>query len=99
MGLDFVRSWWEILTMNTTAVREKGQVTLPQEIRDQAKIGPGDHIAWVYHDGTIHGTKLIHQESEEIDVNDVDPKTLFPRRGKVEVGSINKAIRADREYR
>jgi AbrB family looped-hinge helix DNA binding protein len=31
----------------------KGQVTIPQEIREQAGLGPGDDVDFTFDDGTI----------------------------------------------
>jgi bifunctional DNA-binding transcriptional regulator/antitoxin component of YhaV-PrlF toxin-antitoxin module len=37
-------SWWEIPTMSATAVREKFQVTLPQDVREAAGLKVNDQV-------------------------------------------------------
>lgn len=85
--------------MNATAVRNKRQVTLPQAVCEQANIGPGDRIAWVYEDGIIRGRKLVQDADEVLDLKDLHPKTLLPKKGKILPESLARSIRADREGR
>ncbi|MEY2429286.1 MAG: Antidote-toxin recognition MazE, bacterial antitoxin [Verrucomicrobiota bacterium] len=85
--------------MIATVMREKRQVTLPQEVCDAAGLEPGDQVEWHVEEGTIHGRKLVPERVEELDTMDVDPKTLLPKVGKITSESITRAIRADRDRR
>lgn len=42
----------------STRVTEKGQVTIPKEIRDRAGIRPGDEIEWSEADGSLVGRRV-----------------------------------------
>jgi hypothetical protein len=49
---------------------------------------------------TLHPVKKVEPEVEVLDVDDLDPRTLAPKkRGEVSSESIVLAIRADRESR
>jgi len=89
--------------MVATAIREKGRITLPQEIRQAAALETGDQVEWKVQDGEIRGRKLVAPSGR---------KRIFGklvRRGnalvvdlkgfKVEPESIVKAIREDRQNR
>ena len=82
--------------MSATVGREKRQVTLPQEVVRAAGIEVDDQVDWRFEDGEIHGKKLVPETSEVLDLEDLDPKTLAPKEGKLTCESIVKAIRADR---
>jgi len=47
--------------MITTVAREKGQITLPQEIREAAALEIGDQVEWKVQEGEIRGRKLVVQ--------------------------------------
>ena len=40
-------------------ISTKGQITIPQDIRELAGVGPGDEMDFVYEDGVI---KLVRSE-------------------------------------
>jgi len=40
-------------------VTTKGQVTIPQDIREEAGIAPGDDVVFVYEDGVV---KILRSE-------------------------------------
>jgi AbrB family looped-hinge helix DNA binding protein len=40
-------------------ISTKGQITIPQDIREQAGVGPGDEMDFVFEDGTI---KLVRSK-------------------------------------
>jgi len=82
--------------MSATVVREKRQVTLPQELVRAAGIEVDDQVDWRFEDGEIRGKKLVPETAEVLDLEDLDPKTLAPKEGKLTCESIVKAIRADR---
>lgn len=83
--------------MSATMIREKRQTTLPIEVCEAAGLEPGDQIEWSFEGGAIRGEKLVPEPTEEIDIDDVDPKTLLPREGRIALESIAKAVRADRD--
>ncbi len=83
--------------MSATVVREKRQVTLPWEIVQAAGIEVDDQVDWRFENGEIRGRKLAPEATAVLDLEDLDPKTLAPKRGKVTRESIIKAVRADRE--
>ena len=80
-----------------TVVREKRQVTLPQEVVQAAGIKVDDQVDWRFEDGEIRGKKLDPETMEVLDLEDLDPKTLAPKEGKPTRESIIKAVRAARE--
>lgn len=59
----------------TTRVSEKGQTTIPKEIRDRLGIKPGDQVQWLEADGEVtveketpestHGILLADDVTEE----------------------------------
>jgi len=57
-------------TMSATAVREKRQTTLPQDIVEAAGLRIHDQIDWSFKDGEIRGKKLV-------------PEAPKPSRGKL----------------
>ena len=83
--------------MSATVVREKRQVTLPQEVVQAAGIKVDDQVDWRFEDGEIRGKKLDPETTEVLDLEDLDPKTLAPKEGKPTRESIVKAVRAARE--
>jgi bifunctional DNA-binding transcriptional regulator/antitoxin component of YhaV-PrlF toxin-antitoxin module len=82
--------------MSATVVREKRQVTLPQEVVQAAGIEVDDQVDWRFEDGEIRGKKLVPERAGVLDLEDLDPKTLAPKEGKLTRESIVNAIRADR---
>jgi len=48
---------------------------------------------------TLHQVKKAEPEVEVLDLDDLDPKTLAPKEGKITDESILRAIRADRDAR
>jgi bifunctional DNA-binding transcriptional regulator/antitoxin component of YhaV-PrlF toxin-antitoxin module len=83
--------------MSATVVREKRQVTLPQEVVQAAGIQVDDQVDWRFEDGEIRGKKLVPETVGVLDLEDLDPKTLAPKEGKPTRESIIKAVRGDRE--
>ena len=83
--------------MSATVVREKRQVTLPEEVIQAARIKADDQVDWRFEDGEIRGKKLVPETVRVLDLEDLDPKTLAPKEGKPTRESIIKAVRADRE--
>lgn len=80
-------------------MREKRQVTLPQEVLQAAGIKVDDQVDWRFEGGEIRGKKLVPETVGVLDLEDLDPKTLAPNQGKPTRESIIKAVRADREGR
>jgi AbrB family looped-hinge helix DNA binding protein len=35
---------------STTRIRDRGQVTLPKQLRDELELEPGDELVWVKND-------------------------------------------------
>ena len=83
--------------MSATIVREKRQTTLPADVVKAAGIRVNDQVDWRFEDGEIRGRKLIPVPDEILDLEDLDPKTLVPKEGKITDESIVRAIRADRD--
>ena len=52
--------------MNATAIRDKRQTTLPQEIAAAAGLKPGDQVEWRFEAGEIHGRKLKPQNGRRL---------------------------------
>jgi len=83
--------------MSARVVREKRQVTLPQEVVQAAGIKVDDQVYWRFEDGEVRGKKLVAETVGVLDLEDLDPETLAPKEGKLTPGSIISAVRADRE--
>jgi hypothetical protein len=83
--------------MSATAVREKRQVTLPLDVVQAVGLEVGDRVDWQVEDGEIRGKKLVAETPEELDIEDLDSKTLAPKRGKITRESIVRSVRADRD--
>jgi bifunctional DNA-binding transcriptional regulator/antitoxin component of YhaV-PrlF toxin-antitoxin module len=84
--------------MSATALREKRQTTIPQEVAEAADVHPGDIIDWRFEEGEIRGRKMQTAETCVIGLNDVDPKTFLPKDGaKPMIESIRPAVKAGRE--
>ena len=74
--------------MSTTVVREKRQVTLPQEVVQAAGIKVDDQVDWRFEDGEIRGKKLEPEPACVLDLQDLDPTTLALKEGKPSRESI-----------
>ena len=85
--------------MSATVVREKRQVTLPGDVFRAAGLKINDQVDWRFEDGEIHGRRMVPEQVEVLDVDDVDPVTLFPKNRRVSIESVLDAIRKDREER
>ena len=60
-GLDTKPKTWDFPTMSATAVREKRQVTLPQDVFESAGLKINDQVDWRFENGEIRGRKLVPQ--------------------------------------
>jgi len=49
--------------VSATAIREKRQTTLPQDVSEAAGLSPGDQVDWRFEDGEIRGRKLVKSET------------------------------------
>jgi len=90
--------------MKQTAILEKRQTTIPQEVCEAAGLEPGDKVEWRFEDGEIRGRKLGPAP---------EPKRIMARlvsRGgelvfeappgiKIEPEAIAQAVREERESR
>ena len=88
--------------MIATALREKGQVTLPQEIREAAGLETGDQVEWSVREGEIRGRKLIAQvERKRIHGKLVKQGQWLglelPKGFRVQERAIEKAVQDERE--
>ena len=70
---------------------------MPEEVVRAAGIKVDDQVDWRFEDGEIRGRKLVPEAVGVLDLEDLDPKTLAPKEGKLTQESIIKAVRADRE--
>ena len=50
--------------MSATVVREKRQVTLPQEVVQATGIEVDDQVDWRFEDGEIRGKKLVPETGQ-----------------------------------
>ena len=83
--------------MSATVVREKRQVTLPQDVVQAAGIKVDDQVDWRFEGGEIRGKKMVPETVRVLDLEDLDPKTLAPKEGPPTRESIIKAVRAAHE--
>ena len=87
--------------MSATAVREKRQVTLPQDVFQAAGLRIDDQVDWRFEDGEIHGRKLVAQaEPRRIAgrlVKRGDALILQAEGIKVDPEAIAAAVREERD--
>jgi len=86
--------------VNATAIGEKRQTTIPQEVCEAAGLRPGDQVDWRFEDGEIRGRKVVPQPERRIVVNlvhkggalvaDTSGLTIAPE-------AIAQAVREERE--
>ena len=101
--LDQAAKEWEILTMSATVVREKRQVTLPQEIFQAAGLNIDDQVDWRFEAGEIRGRKLVPQTGSARIVGKLvkrgDALILQADGVKVDPEAIAAAVREERDSR
>lgn len=68
--------WREKLTgvnvnkvLGTAQIREKGQITIPQAVRDYLKIKQGEKIAWIWEQGKV----VIKKEKANYENFEIEP--------------------------
>ena len=88
--------------MIATALREKGQVTLPQEIREAAGLETGDQLEWSVREGEICGRRLIARPERKRIYGKLVKRgpwlTLeLPKGFRMQEGAIEKAVPDERE--
>jgi bifunctional DNA-binding transcriptional regulator/antitoxin component of YhaV-PrlF toxin-antitoxin module len=87
--------------MNATVVREKRQVTLPQEVVRAAGLQVHDQVEWRYEQGEIRGRKLVPQAGPRRIVGKLvrrgDALMLEAAGVKVTPEAIAAAIREERD--
>lgn len=96
-GVEMGANGEENLTISATAVRENRQVTLPRDVFEAAGLRIGDQLDWQVEGGEIRAKKIVSETVEVLDLDDLDPKTLAPKRGRITRESILKAVRAGRD--
>ena len=92
----------ESRAMSTTAVREKGQTTLPADVCDAAGIAVHDQIEWRFENGEIRGRKLMVREPRTVVgklVNRDGVLVLDTKGLTVEPEDIARAVRDERDQR
>lgn len=85
-------------------MREKGQITLPQEIREAAALEIGDQVEWKVQEGEIRGRKLVVQPDRKRVYGKLvkrgDGLMLeIPQGFKLVPGAVEKAVRDERDRR
>ncbi|HEX7859991.1 MAG TPA: AbrB/MazE/SpoVT family DNA-binding domain-containing protein [Verrucomicrobiae bacterium] len=83
--------------MSATAIREKRETTLPQDVADAAGLEPGDQVDWRFEGGEIRGRKLRKAESVTLGVNDVAKGGILPDGWKIDPAEIAAAVREERD--
>ena len=86
-----------------SAIREKRQTTIPQDVCEAAGLEPGDEVEWRFEDGEIRGRKLVPQ---------VEPRRIVAKLVRrdgalvadtsgltIEPEAIASAVREERESR
>jgi AbrB family looped-hinge helix DNA binding protein len=83
--------------MNATTIREKGQITLPKNIRNALGLEEGDRVDWEAAGAEIHGRKVGADRVEVLERQDVDPETLLPKEGQIAVESMLQSLHNGRD--
>ena len=89
--------------MSATVVREKRQVTLPQEVVQAAGLQVDDQVEWRFEDGEIRGRKLVPQAGARRIVGKLvrrgDAFILEAKGIKVTAEAIAATVREERDSR
>ena len=85
--------------MSATAIREKRQTTLPQEVAEAAGLKPGDQVDWRFEGGEIRGRKLERAEPVIFGLKDVAKGGILPKDWKIDPADIADAVRKERDER
>ena len=88
--------------MRATAIREKRQTTIPEEISEAAGLQPGDQIEWRFEEGEIRGRKVVPQEPRTIMAKLVmrDGQLVADMTGlTIDPEDIARAVREERDSR
>jgi bifunctional DNA-binding transcriptional regulator/antitoxin component of YhaV-PrlF toxin-antitoxin module len=83
--------------MSATAVRQKRQITLPQDVFKVAGLKVGDQVDWQVEGGDIRRRKFVADTADVLEAKNVDSKTLLPRSGRITAESIVKSVQEGRE--
>ena len=89
--------------MNATAIREKRQTTIPEEVSKAAGLKPGDQVEWRFEEGEIRGRKLKAQEGRTIKARLVKRagRLTFelPKGAQIKPEAIGQAVADERASR
>lgn len=89
--------------MSATAIREKRQTTIPEEVSEAAGLKPGDQVDWRFEDGEIRGRKLAPQPPRTLRARLVKRggQLTFevPEGVEVDPEAIGQAVADERENR
>ena len=87
-----------------SAIREKRQTTIPQDVCEAAGLEPGDEVDWRFEDGEIRGRKMVPQPEPRRVVAKLvrkDGELLFevPEGIKLDPEAIGQAVAEERQSR
>ena len=89
--------------MKATAIREKRQTTIPEEVSEAAGLKPGDQVEWRFEDGEIRGRKLKPQEPRTMKARLVRRagrlRFELPQGVQIEPEAIGQAVAEERASR
>jgi len=89
--------------MSATIVRDRRQVTIPEDVSDAAGLRPGDQVDWRFVDGEIRGQKLVRQTPRRVVAKLVKRggKLTFelPKGVQLDPEAIGQAVAEERESR
>lgn len=83
--------------MSATAIWDKRQTTLPQDVAEAAGLRPGDQVDWRFEGGEIRGRKLERAEPIVLGLKDVATGAILPQGWKIDPADIADAVREDRD--
>src|SRR5437870_1178808 len=94
----------ESRTMSATAIREKRQTTIPEDVSSAAGLKPGDQVDWRFEDGEIRGRKLGPRAAPRRIVGKLvkrgDALVLeAPEKITIDPEAIAQAVREERDSR
>ena len=88
--------------MSATAIREKRQITIPEDVSEAAGLKPGDQVDWRFEDGEIRGRKMVREPARRVVATLVrrGGRLVFDTKGvKISPEAIAAAVRDERDSR
>ena len=88
----------KLIAMSATAVRERGQATLPADILEAAGLKAGDQVDWRFEQGEIRGRKVAAEPRIMIKLVRKNGASVCETDGfRIDPEDIARAVREERD--